>query len=142
MDGRARTTNEGYTWQGQSVARYEGNTLIVETTQFLFDPGGLDDQGGLASSHKKKVVERYWREGDILHARVTTEDPLFLTAPVTFETVWRLAPKGIKLATFECDPEQASRPLKFMPKKYPDGPAKIPDISVGPPLYKGLGESK
>jgi hypothetical protein len=141
LDGRQPKANE-YSWQGHSVARYEGNALIVETTHFLYDPGGLDDQGGLASSHKKRVVERYWREGDILHAEITTEDPLFLAEPVKFETVWKLAPRGTKLATFDCDPEQASHPLRFMPKKYPDGRATIPDVSVGPPAYRGLGEEK
>ena len=63
--------------QGFSVARYEGSTLVVETTNFMYDPTGLDDMAGLPSSARKKVIERYSREGDVLRAEVTTEDPLF-----------------------------------------------------------------
>lgn len=141
MDGRLPKASE-YTWQGHSVGRYDNGALIVDTTHFLYDPGGLDDQGGLASSHKKRVTERYWMEADILHAEVTTEDPLFLTEPVTFSTVWKRAPRTAKLERFECDPEEASHPLRFMPPKYPAGRAKIPDVTVGAPEYRGLGEQK
>jgi hypothetical protein len=141
MDQRKPKPSE-YTWQGLSTARYEGNVLVVDTAHFLYDPGGLDDQGGLASSHKKHVVERYWAEGDILRADVTTEDPLFLTEPVTFSTVWKRAPRNVKLEIFACDPDQASHPLRFMPPKYPAGRAQIKDVTVGPPLYRGLGEEK
>src|SRR6476469_2667217 len=128
-----------YTWQGHSTARYEGDALIVETTQFLYDPGGLDDQGGLASSTQKRVVERYWREGDLLRAEVTTEDPIFLVEPVTFKTVWTLARKGKDMGTFTCDPEEARHPLQFFVGKFPPGRARIPNIRSGPPDYEGVG---
>ena len=46
LDGREPPLNE-YTVQGFSVGRYEGDALIVETTQFVFDITGFDDYNGI-----------------------------------------------------------------------------------------------
>ena len=45
-----------YTVQGFSVGRYEGDALLVETTQFVFDITGFDDYNGIASSQLKKLT--------------------------------------------------------------------------------------
>ena len=76
-------------WQGHSVGRYEDGVLIVETTKFPFDPTGLDDMYNIPSSTQKRVIERYWRDGDALKADIVTEDPLFLTQPVQFQFEWQ-----------------------------------------------------
>ena len=141
LDGRKPKINE-YSWQGFSTARYDGQYLIVDTTHFLYDPGGLDDQGGLASSTQKRVSEKYWRDGDLLRAEVTTEDPIFLTEPVTFKAVWRVAKRGAEMGTYTCDPEEARHPLQFFVGKFPPGRAKIPNIKAGPPDYEDVGGAK
>jgi hypothetical protein len=117
LDGRKPRVNE-YTWQGFASARIEGNALVVETTNFLYDPTGLDDMAGLPSSTRKKVIERYTRDGNLLRATVTTEDPLFLVAPAVYATQWRQAPPGAKMETFACDAAEARQPLQFLPPKY------------------------
>ena len=71
------------------MGRYENGVLIVETTKFPFDPTGLDDMYNIPSSTQKRVVERYWRDGDTLKADIVTEDPLFLTRPVQFQFEWQ-----------------------------------------------------
>lgn len=106
-------------WQGHSVGRYESGVLIVETTKFTFDPTGLDDMYNIPSSTQKRVVERYWREGDTLKADIVTEDPLFLTRPVQFQFEWQRTDDELVLP-YACDPELAKQPLQFIPSKYLD----------------------
>jgi hypothetical protein len=117
MDGREPPLNE-YTLQGFSVGRYEGDSLIVETTQFLFDITGFDDYNGIPTSQLKKVTERYWREGDELRLTLTVEDPLFLREPASYTTRWLPAPAGYKLGPWECDAFDARRAVRFMIPKY------------------------
>src|SRR5690606_10211868 len=51
---------------GHSIGWYEGDTLVVETANFPYDPIGLDDMTPLPTSTRKTVIERYRREGDRL----------------------------------------------------------------------------
>ena len=117
LDGRKPTVKD-YGIQGFSVGRYEGNALMVETTHFVFDVTGFDDYNGIPSSQLKKVTERYWREGDELKLTLTVEDPLFLREPASYTTRWLPAPEGYKLQLYECDPEVARHPIKFLVPKY------------------------
>ena len=117
LDGREPPLNE-FTVQGFSVGRYEGDALLVETTQFTFDITGFDDYNGIPSSQLKKVTERYWREGDELRLTLTVEDPLFLREPASYTTRWLPAGEGSKLNPYECDAEDARRAVKFMVPKY------------------------
>ena len=117
LDGRRPTVHD-YGIQGFSVGRYESTALLVETTHFVFDITGFDDYNGIPSSQLKRVRERYWREGDVLKATVTVEDPLFLRKPASYTTRWLSAPKGSKLQPWECDPEAARVSVQFLPPKY------------------------
>ena len=117
LDGREPPLNE-FTVQGFSVGRYEGDALLVETTQFTFDITGFDDYNGIPSSQLKKVTERYWREGDELRLTLTVEDPLFLREPASYTTRWLPAGEGSRLNPYECDAEDARRAVKFMVPKY------------------------
>ena len=49
---------------------------------------------------------------------VTVEDPLFLREPASYTTQWLPAPDGYRLQAYECDPEEARRPVRFMIPKY------------------------
>jgi hypothetical protein len=117
LDGR-HPVSVDYGLQGFSVGRYEGNALLIETDHFVFDITGFDDYNGIPSSSQKRVLERYWREGEELKATVTVEDPMFLRKPASYTTRWLPAPKGVKLSAFECDPESARAAVKFLPPKY------------------------
>ena len=67
-------------WMGDSVGWWEGDTLVVETTNF--DPRGEVSSlsGGFAYGLKTKVTERFTRTSktEILYA-FTVEDPDFFT---------------------------------------------------------------
>jgi hypothetical protein len=46
------------------------------------------------------------------------------------------------MTKFDCDPDEAAHPLKYMPPKFPDGRAVIRDFSAGPPDYRKGGDNK
>ena len=117
LDGRDPPLN-GYTIQGFSVGRYEGDALLVETTHFVFDITGFDDYNGIPSSQLKTVTERYWRDGEELRMTLTVEDPLFLREPASYTARWLPAPEGYRLNPYECDAEDARRAVKYMIPKY------------------------
>ena len=72
-------------WLGDSIGRWEGDTLVVDTTNFR--PESAPGRGGSENAH---VVERFTRleDGNVLY-RFTVEDPTVWTAPWTGEYVWR-----------------------------------------------------
>ena len=65
-------------WLGHSRARWEGQTLVVETTNFN---GKISYRG---SSPTLRITERYTRIGpDAIDFKITFEDPTTWTAPWT-----------------------------------------------------------
>ncbi|MCY4120281.1 MAG: hypothetical protein OXG72_05100, partial [Acidobacteria bacterium] len=77
-----------------------------------------DDYNGIPSTQLKKVTEKYWIEGDDLRMTLTVEDPLFLREPASYTTRWLPGPEGYKLRPYDCDPEEARHPVKFLVPKY------------------------
>ena len=72
-------------YMGDSIGRWEGDTLIVEVTE-ITTKNYLND-GGLPLSEELRVVERFrLLDHDTLQNEVTFEDPKILTKPwvVTF----------------------------------------------------------
>jgi hypothetical protein len=77
---------------GYSVGRFEGETLVVETSNFLADRWGTHT--GIDSSAQKKLLERFSlsEDGMYLHAEITVTDPVYLSEPKTFGHRWRKIP--------------------------------------------------
>ncbi|HTI41439.1 MAG TPA: hypothetical protein VL693_06415 [Vicinamibacterales bacterium] len=71
----------GNMYNGDSIGRWEGNTLVVETVGFI-DETWIGIYGWFHSD-KMKVVERISRVGDTLHYQATVEDPEIFTRPWT-----------------------------------------------------------
>ena len=71
----------GFLYNGDSIGRWEGNTLVVETIGFI-DETWIGIYGWFHSD-KMKVVERISRVGDTLHYQATVEDPGVFTRPWT-----------------------------------------------------------
>ena len=64
VDGRPHVPEGAATWQGDSRGRWEGNTLVVEVTNFRVDPVGYNKQPWLDShgtfyTDALRVVERW-----------------------------------------------------------------------------------
>ena len=70
-------------WLGDSVGRWEGDTLVVDTTNFT-------DRPALSgASRNLHVVERFKRvDEDTLLYSFTVDDPTVWTAPWSGEYVW------------------------------------------------------
>jgi len=88
-DGRAHNPDADWTWVGDSVGRWEGDTLVIDTTRLVEDSWlGAD---GWFHSNKMHVVERLSRQGDTLTWKATVEDPVVFTKP------WEITPRTLRL---------------------------------------------
>jgi hypothetical protein len=92
IDGRGHDPDAFPTYYGDSIGRWEGDTLVVDAVAFN-DSTWLSARGGYFHSYDLHVVERFRREGDTLHYNVTIEDPGVLLQP------WVLNPRQLKLNT-------------------------------------------
>jgi hypothetical protein len=82
-------------WLGDSIGRYEGDTLVVDTTNFRPDTHQLDSSEGM------HVVERFTRlDAKTLRYRVTVEDADTWMTPWTAE--WRFRASDATLFPAEC----------------------------------------
>ena len=84
LDGRPHVHDGIDLWHGNSVGRWEGDTLVVETRNF--SPQS-NFRGARENLH---LVERFTRVGlDELHYEFTVSDPTVWTAPWTALLQWR-----------------------------------------------------
>jgi hypothetical protein len=84
-------------WFGDSIGRWEGDTLVVETTNFSPRHGYRN-----AWEHLK-VTERLRRaDADTIAYRFTVEDPTTFTAPFTGELVFRAMAPGELVYEYAC----------------------------------------
>jgi hypothetical protein len=80
MDGRALPVDPDPRWLGYSVGRWEGDTLVVETTGF--DDRAWLDQWGNVYSSTMHFTERWRRiDRDTLEVYYRLEDPTMYTRP-------------------------------------------------------------
>ena len=91
MDGRKLPVDPSPTWQGYSVGRWEGDTLVVDTIGFN-DRSWLDVRG-TPHSEEMRVEERF-RRPDYGHLElgITITDPKTFTRPIAFSVVLNLMP--------------------------------------------------
>jgi hypothetical protein len=83
MDGRPHPSAEIRQLKGDSIGHWEGNTLVVDTTNFT----ARNPFHG--SGDKLHVVERFTRvDADTILYRFTVEDPETWDQPWTAETAW------------------------------------------------------
>jgi hypothetical protein len=101
LDGRAHNLDiEPESWTGQSIGKWEGDTLVVDTVGFN-DKTWLDATGK-PHSNEMHLIERYKRP-DLGHLDVelTIEDQKALTKPYTFNRTFTLAP-NLELQEYVC----------------------------------------
>ncbi len=80
LDGRPHLPAHLRAWMGDSVGRWDGDTLVVETTNFT------DKTKYRGATDQLRLVERFTRTAqDILTYRVTVHDPSTFTQPWTIE---------------------------------------------------------
>jgi len=89
-------------WMGQSVARWEGDTLVVDSNGF--NDSTWFDRSGNFHSDKMKVTERFTRTAaDIISYEATIDDP------TTFTKTWKMSmplyrrvERNAQLLDFKC----------------------------------------
>jgi hypothetical protein len=88
VDGRAALDPAIQQWMGESRGHFEGNTLVVETTNFnglsgmtnVGIPGS--PRGETPTTTNMKITERFTRtDGDTIQYEMFVEDPQVLTQP-------------------------------------------------------------
>jgi len=79
------------TFYGDSVGRWEGNTLVIDSVGFN-DLTWLD-RGGYFHTDNMHIIEKLSREGNTLRYEVTVEDPDVLLQP------WVMSPRTLRLNT-------------------------------------------
>jgi len=78
LDGRAHLPDAIRLWQGDSVGRWEGDTLVVDSTNF--NGKTWLNEGGEIASYAEHVVERFIPAGpETVQYEATVFDPLVYT---------------------------------------------------------------
>ena len=89
-DGRKHNADADASYLGDSIGHWEGDTLVVDATNFNDDTWLSRD--GTFHSTALRLTERLTRRGNSLLYEVTVEDPNVLTRP------WKLQPRTLELS--------------------------------------------
>ena len=93
LDGRPHLSPVFHQYMGDSRGHWEGNTLVVETTNLTDRTGVGGNGGGNTHSDAVRLIERFTRTGpETLHYEVTIDDPKTWTRAWTIAFPWRLDP--------------------------------------------------
>jgi hypothetical protein len=86
LDGRAHASSDIKMLLGDSRGHFEGDTLVVETTNLTDRTGVGLNGGGARHSTAAKITERFTRTAaDTIDYKLTIDDPQTWTAPWTME---------------------------------------------------------
>jgi hypothetical protein len=104
MDGRKPPADQPPTRLGHSVGRYEGQTLIIETSNVIPNVIGVPGGGALAPSEQNYFIERYTfnKEIDRLDLVLSILDPVHFREPVQNQRSFLRAPDW-ELDEFICE---------------------------------------
>ena len=100
VDGRAHLNKTLKQWLGDSRGRWDGTTLVVETTNFRSDDGVIFQNANPATF---KIVERFTRvAADSLNYEFTVEDPTTWTRPWTALIPWNKVDPAEQMFEYAC----------------------------------------
>jgi hypothetical protein len=113
-DGRKHMPDNNPSWFGYSTAKWESDTLVVDTIGF--NGRTWLDVLGHPQSEKAKVTERF-RRRDFGHldSEVTFDDPVWYSKPFTIKVTYQLQP-DTDILEYYCENEKDSA---HMPKAEP-----------------------
>lgn len=103
-DGRGHAQDENPTWMGDSIGKWEGSTLVVDTTQQ--NDKTWFGYGGQPHSEDLRVTERISRpDHDSLLIDILLDDPKTYTMPLHTQKKYVLKPSW-NLKEFVCEDNQ------------------------------------
>lgn len=111
---------------GDSIAHWDGDTLVVDTVGFHGERGITTIPGGGYRTETSRLVERYrlLKDGAVLSVTFTWTDPKVFRAPHTYEFRYNRLPANYEARTWApCDPYDAER-AAFL--EGPKAPAPAP----------------
>ncbi len=79
LDGRGHDITLNPSYYGDSIGHWEGNTLVVDVTNFVDDT--WLSQNGTIHSDAMHVIEKLTREGNVITWEISIEDPKVFTRP-------------------------------------------------------------
>jgi hypothetical protein len=131
LDGRPHISQKLRQYLGDSRGHFEGNTLVVETTNFT-DKTSLGANGnGLRHSESMKMTERFTRlAADAMQYSITIDDPKTYTRPWTLQLPL-VAPPGFQTLPYECHEGNGA-------VKYILAAERAEDKNVADDLKKGI----
>jgi hypothetical protein len=98
LDGRAQASTGVRQYMGSSVGHFEGDTLVVESTNFTDELA----VGRMPHSEDLKLTERFTRiDPDMIDYVVTVDDPRTYQAPWTFRLTLTTQP-GYEVLEYSC----------------------------------------
>jgi hypothetical protein len=108
LDGRPLPTNDPQPWwYGYSIGKWDGDTLVVETTGFK--DGGWLDVNGAPLTDAAKMTERFRRVNyGNLEIEVSVDDPKAYTRPWTAAKIRQQLLPDEQLIEFVCNENEKS----------------------------------
>jgi hypothetical protein len=100
------------TTSGDSIARWDGDTLVVDTTEFEPTHGVTAIPGGGFRTATSHLVERYrlLKNGTVLSVTFNWTDPAVFATPHSYEFRYLRAERGYEARPYaRCDPFDADR---------------------------------
>jgi len=132
LDGRPHISPKIRQYLGDSRGHWEGNTLVVETTNFTDQTSvGGGNGNGLRHSASMVMTERFTRTApDVLIYRVTMDDPKTYTRPWTLQLPL-VSPPGFQTLPYEC--HEGNGAIKYIL-----GAERADDKALAEDLKKGI----
>jgi hypothetical protein len=100
VDGTPHLGSDLHQWLGDSRGHWDGETLVVETTNFRTDDGVIFQNANPASF---KIVERFTRvDASTLNYEFTVEDPTTWTKPWSARIPWTKIDPDEQMYEYAC----------------------------------------
>jgi hypothetical protein len=108
LDGEPHQPDPDPSWLGDSVGRWEGDTLVIDTIGY----NDKTEVSGYRHTDALHTIERLTRVADGFDYEVTIEDPNVFVAPWTERRSYRLnVPTMKRIMEFICENNRDYRPL-------------------------------
>lgn len=104
MDGREAPDHWLPSFIGYSTGEWDGDTLVIRTTHMHPDNYMWTAGFPFSGDENTYVIERWWREGDVLQFTGEVHDPTYYEEPYVVNGLWNYAPDG-EIWEYECIPE-------------------------------------
>ena len=102
LDGRPALDNGIRQWMGSARGRFEGDTLVIETTNFTDRTSVGSNGGGVPNTEQLKLTERLTRiDPAMIEYVATVDDPGAFTAPWSLRVMITSRP-GYEVLEYSC----------------------------------------